>query len=89
MIVPKENLKEVLERDLYSGGSTQNTNRDPVLFMDMAHLVGHQLQAHLSRLEVMVFMSELTQRWCQSWGALENTKECSFRLMKYLCFILT
>lgn len=88
-IVPKGTLKEVLERGLYSGVSTRNTNRDPVLFMDMAHLLGHQLQAHLSHLEVMAFMSELTQQWCLSWGDLENTKECSSQLMKYRCFILT
>lgn len=89
MIVPKENLKEVLERDLNSGGSTRSTNLDPALFMDMAHLVARQLQAHLSHLEVMVFMSVLTQHWCLSWGDLENTKECSSHIMKYRYFILT
>lgn len=89
VMVPKGNQKGVLERDLFHGGSTRNINQDPVLFMDMAHLEGHQHQAHLSHLEVMVFMSEVTQHWCLRWGDLENTKECSSQLMKYPCFILT
>lgn len=89
MTVLQESQKEVLARDLYSGGSTRSTNQAPVLFMGMAHLVVHQLQAHLSHLEVMVFMSEVTQHWRLRWHVLENTNECSSQLMKYLCFILT
>lgn len=81
--------KGVLEMGLHRGGSTRNINQDPVLFMDLAHLEGHQHQAHLSHLEVMVFMSEVTQAWLLRWGDLENTKECSFQPTKYLCFILT
>lgn len=88
-MVLRVNQKGVLEMDLFHEGSTRNINQDPVLFMDMAHLEGHQHQAHLSHLEVMVFMSEVTQPWGLRWGDLENTKECSSQPMKYLCFILT
>jgi len=89
VITPKGNQKGVLVRDPFLGGSTRNINQDPVLFMGMAHLERHQHQAHPSLLEVMVFMAEVTLHWPLRWDDLENTKECSFQLMKYLCFILT
>lgn len=89
MTVAQENQKEVLLRDLYSGVTTRNTNKDPVLFMDMVHLLEHQHQAHLSHLEVTGFMSEVIQYWCLRWHDLENTRECFFQHMKCLCFIHT
>jgi len=87
MMVLLERQKEVLLMDHLSGGSIRSTNKGHVLYMDIAHLLGHQHQAHLNHREAMA--SRVTRPWCLKWQDLENTKECFFQLMKYLCFILT
>ena len=89
MKVAQESQKEVLQKHLCSGGSTRNTNQDPALFMGMAPLAEHQHQVHLSHLEVMHFMFEVTLWWFPRWHDLVNTKGCFSQHMKCLFFIHT